>query len=412
MSGIIAAGSTFSKDYRTWSGDPDWHPKAIVRGKGARVLGDDDRWYIDYVSGLGSILLGHGHPDFCERVERQLWQGTNYSLPSYLEQQVAEKLVVMLGTHVPGWSADDLGVRFVLSGSDGCSAAIRLARAATGRKRIVSILYHGWNDAFVSTTPPAWGVTHPQYVRSVPYGDLNALEAAFGEGQLVEPPIYESVAAVIIEQPPQEPPAGYWEQVRVICSQHGALLILDEVVTGFRYALGGAAEVYGITPDIMVLGKALGNGIPIGAIVGRRDLFARFDLPSPVFVSGTALGHCLGLAAADAVLDLWQEADVLRLWVTGHNLIKGLAEAGYEIVGNPVRFLTQFGTDEERAYFMARMRDLGTLANRPWLMNAAHSTEDVLTTFAAAATIKAEMQIVDVKAAMVGKMPVTLFRNR
>ncbi len=412
MTGVLASGSTFSKDSRTFSGDPDWHPKAIVRGKGARVLGDDDRWYIDYVSGLGSILLGHGHPEFCERVERQLWQGTNYSLPSYLEQQVAEKLVAMLGTHVPGWSPDDLGVRFVLSGSDGCSAAIRLARACTGRKRIVSIGYHGWDDAFVSTTPPAFGVTHPQYVRSVPYGDLNALEAAFGEGQLVEPPIYESVAAVIIEQPPQEPPAGYWRAVEDMCHDHDALLIMDEVVTGFRYAFGGAAEVYGIRPDIMVLGKAMGNGIPIGAIVGRRELFSRFDLPSPVFVSGTALGHCLGLAAVDAVLDLWTQTDVDLLWQMGKMLVDALHAGGFAYMGNGVRFLLNWKTDEERAYFTMRMRDKGVLWNRPTLVNAAHTAEDVAATVHAAMEIKSEMRTVNVAMLMKDRMPVTLFRGR
>lgn len=412
MSSILAASSTFSKDYRTWSTDPNWHPKAIVKARGARVLGDDDRWYLDFVSGLGSILLGHGHPEFCECVERQLWKGTNYSLPSVLEQQVAEKLVAMLGAHVPGWSPDDLGVRFVLSGSDGCSAAIRLARACTGRTRIISAGYHGWNDPFVSTTPPAYGVPPHQAVKAVPYGDLNVLGDVMGEGGVTEPSWEDPPAALIIEQPPQEPPAGYWEGVRYLCTRYGALLILDEVVTGLRYALGGACEVYGIKPDIVVMGKAMSNGIPLGAIVGRRDLFARFDLPSPVFVSGTCLGHSLGLAATDAVLDLWTQRDVDLLWETGMVLLGALRVGGFGYTGNAVRFLLNWKTDEERAYFTWRMRDKGILWNRPTLVNAAHTAEDVTKTVQAAMEINWEIEHSDIGEFMKNRMPVVLFRGR
>jgi len=399
----LVSASTFSKDIRTWSGDPAWQPTEIVEGNGCRVLGNDGRWYVDYVASLGSVVLGHAHPEFCERVARQVWKGCNYSLPSRLERIVADKLVSVLGAHVPGWSGKALGVRFVLSGSDACEAALRLARKATGRRWCLSVGYHGCSPGFIGLTPPAWGIVPDPYMATFPYGDIDALDLLIQQ---------TSPAAVIYEVLPQSVPDGYWMAVRRLCDENGTLLIADEVVTGWRFAMAGAVERYGIRPDIAVYAKALANGVPFGAIVGDRDLFDAFDLPSPVFISGTGLGHSLGLAAADAVLDIWNEAGVAHLWKVGQRLIHGFLRLGFDVLGQPPRFLVQFKTPAERAFFIVGMRDRGILFNRPVLVTLAHTEADVDQTVAAAAEVKALMDQTDVESEMAGKLPAVLFSNR
>jgi glutamate-1-semialdehyde aminotransferase len=405
MSDILPRASTFSKGPSFFG--KDFHPSTIRGGDGPYLVDmAGDRW-LDWVGALGANLLGYGYPAFAEHIGVAAMRGTGYSLPSYLEQQVAERLVAMLGAHVPGWQAQPLSVRFGLSGSDACSMAVRLARAVTGRERIVSVGYHGWGAEFIAATPPAWGIPGDwaDYVTAIPFGDGDALASDLER-------IYAPAACVIIEQPPVEAPPGYWRWVERLCHDSGALLVLDEVVTGLRFGLGGAAGVLGIKPDIVCMGKALGNGVPVSAMVFRRewaDWFARSD---PVFVSSTHFGCTLGLAAADYVLSHWTDADVAHLWDIGGRLRDGLAWTGYNVAGYPPVTLVKHATPSRHAYFVAAMRDRGILINRPNIPCMAHTLDDVSKTIAFAHNVWAEMQSVDVAAVMAGRLPEVLFAAR
>jgi len=405
----LPISATFSKDPAFWGAD--FHPRAIISGRGAYVWGDDAEKYLDWVSALGANLLGYGNAEYTERVARQVKLGAGFSLPSVLEAQVAEKLAYVLGEHVPGWSPENVGIRFGKTGTDATTMAVRLARAATGRNIIASSGYHGWADMFVSVTPPAWGVVPGQSIVDFPFGDIVALEGAFRD--------YAGVAAVILEQPMQDPASGYYAALRRLCDQHGVLLIIDEVVTWPRYGLGGACERYGIEPDIVCLGKGLGNGIAISCIAGRRELFDWFGRDDPVFVSSTHFGEALGLAAADAVLDLFGEEQVAQLWRIGETLMAGLRQsfgypndAGVDVTGHPPRSLNQFTSKAARAYFIIGMRDRGVLINRPNLPNLAHTEAGVVLTAKAAAEVMAEMRHIDVEETMRGRLPRVLFEGR
>jgi glutamate-1-semialdehyde 2,1-aminomutase len=401
----LPIAATFSKSPCFWG--KDFTPSELVGGQAQYVWGSDKYPYLDFVSALGANLLGYNHPSFVGHVTRYVGQA-GFSLPHVLERQVADSLVAFLAPQVPGWSNLDLGVRFGLSGSDACSMSIRLARAVTGRRRILSSGYHGFHEAFVSVTPPAHGVTHPQYVEDFAFGDSDWLCTELADGD---------VAAVIMEQPPIDPDPGWYPAVRQWCDEVGTLLIMDEVVTGLRYGLGGACEVYGIESDLICLGKSLGNGLPVSAIVGNRALFDAFDPNArpnhdPVFVSSTHFGNTVSLAAADAVLDIWDDACVAHLWRIGQSLMDGLRGVGYEVVGHPPRSLLQFNNQSERAYFIREMANRGVLINRPNLPNLAHTDADVAKVVEAAVEVKHEMAGVDVEELMRGKLPLVLFENR
>lgn len=405
----LPISATFSKDPSFWG--VGFYPKAVVRGSGARVLGDDEQWYLDWVSALGANLLGYGDAEFTRRLTDQICQGAGFSLPHVLEQRVAEKLAWTLGSHVPGWTPESIGVRFGKTGTDATTMAVRLARAATGRGSVLSSGYHGWGDWSVSKTPPAWGILPGQGVVDFPFNDLLALEA------LLAP--RASVAAVILEQPMTDPAPGYYAALRRLCDEYGVLLIMDEVVTWPRFGLGGASGRYGVEPDIVCIGKGLGNGVAVSAIAGRRDLFDWFGRNDPVFVSSTHFGESLGLAAADAILDLFGDDQVAQLWRIGGLLMDGLRrsfgypnDAGIETIGHPPRSLNQFASAAERAYFIVGMRDRGILMNRPNLPNLAHTESDVTLTVRAAAEVMAEMRRIDVEDAMRGRLPRVLFEGR
>ncbi|MBI2934650.1 MAG: aminotransferase class III-fold pyridoxal phosphate-dependent enzyme [Chloroflexi bacterium] len=397
--------ATFSKSRRFFA--KEFTPTALKRGVGANVYGNDGQWYTDWISGLGAITLGHAHTGFCDRVAKQVYEGIGFSLPHVLEAWVADKIAYLLGIYVPGWTPEGLGVRFGLSGTDATTMAVRLARAVTRRDWILSLDYHGWADWSVSVTPPAWGIPKGQCVTSLEFGNLLALEAKLTVGL--------PVAAVIMEHLMIEPPKEYYPGVRRLCDKHGALFILDEVVTWPRYGLGGAAEIYGIEPDIVCLGKGLGNGMPISCMVGRREYFDWFARNDPCFVSSTHFGNAVSLAAADAVLDLWTQDCVDHIWRIGQSLMDGLREAGYKLTGNPPRFLIDFPTLSHKTYFVLGMRDRQILWNRPTLPNLAHTLGDVDKTVMAASEIMMEMDAIgkdEIEIRMKDHLPMVLFRGR
>ena len=270
-------------------------PYFITRGDGARVWDADGNEYLDFINGLCAITLGYNDPDVTEAVRRQLDDGVIFSLPHPVEMEVAERIVDM----VPCAEM----VRFGKNGSDATAGAVRLARAHTGRDRVAVCGYHGWQDWYIGATARNRGV--PQAVRDLthtfPYNDPDALEQLL----LAHPGEF---AAVILEpMNVAEPLPGYLETVAELTRLHGALLIFDETITGFRYANGGAQEYFGVTPDLATFGKGLANGYPVSAVAGRRDLM---QLMEEIFFSFTFGGETLSLAASAATLDKLRRENV------------------------------------------------------------------------------------------------------
>jgi glutamate-1-semialdehyde 2,1-aminomutase/spore coat polysaccharide biosynthesis protein SpsF len=295
-------------------------PVFLVRGHGSHVWDVDGNEYIDYPMALGPIILGHNYPAVTEAVIRQMRDGTTFSLPHPLEVEVAE----MLTEVIPCAEM----VRFGKNGSDATSGAVRVARAYTGRDIIACCGYHGWQDWYIGTTTRNKGVPKAVQGLTIPfeYNNIESLERIFAEhpGQ---------VAAVIMEPVGViEPRDGFLQQVRELTQRERALLIFDEVVTGFRLALGGAQEYFGVTPDLACFGKAMANGYPIAAIVGRRDIMEQFD---EVFFSFTFGGETLSLAAAKATITEMREKNVIaHLWEQGQKL-----KDGYKVLAR------EFGVD-------------------------------------------------------------------
>lgn len=291
---IPLASQTFSKSITAYPRDVS--PLFIERGKGARVWDVDGNEYVDFVNGLAAITLGYCDPDVDAAVRRQMESGVVFSLPHRLEHELAERLVEV----VP--CAEQ--VRFGKNGSDATSAAIRIARAATGRERIAVCGYHGWQDWYIGSTTRDLGV--PGAVKALThkfnYNDLPSLQALFAQypGQ---------IAAVILEPMNVAYPApGFLEGIRELATREGALLVFDETITGFRFALGGAQQLFGVMPDMATFGKGLANGYPLSAIVGRRSCMRYME---DIFFSGTMGGEALSLAAACAVIDKLRRDDVL-----------------------------------------------------------------------------------------------------
>lgn len=286
-------------------------PYFIQRGQGGHAWDVDGNEYIDCVMGLASVTLGYQDPEVNAAVAAQLAEGPIFSLPHAIEIEAAERLINM----VPCAER----VRFGKNGSDATAGAIRLARAHTGRDHVAVCGYHGWQDWYIGSTARNRGV--PQAVRDLthnfPYNDLPALDTLLRQHPA-------GFAAVILEPMNIAYPApGYLEGVQELAHRHGALLVFDETITGFRYANGGAQEVFGVIPDLATFGKGLANGYPLSAVAGRADLM---QLMEEVFFSFTFGGETLSLAAACATMDKLQRQPVIAtLAQRGQRLIDGVA---------------------------------------------------------------------------------------
>ncbi len=308
---VIPLGSqTFSKSRTQYPKGVS--PYFIERGQGSHVWDMDGNEYVDFIMSLASITLGYGDADVTAAVAKQLQDGVIFSLPHRLETEVAELICEM----VPCAQM----VRFGKNGSDATAGAVRLARAYTNREHIAQCGYHGWQDWYIGTTARNRGVpvstrelTHP-----FPYNDLAALEALFAKhpGQ---------IAAVIMEPVgATAPAAGYLQAVKDLAHAHGALLVFDETITGFRLANGGAQAWFGVTPDLATFGKGMANGYPVSAIAGRADVM---KLMEEIFFSFTFGGEALSLAAAKATLQkLQREPVVARLTQHGETIQAGLKQ--------------------------------------------------------------------------------------
>ncbi|MHB8765154.1 MAG: glutamate-1-semialdehyde 2,1-aminomutase [Deferrisomatales bacterium] len=306
------------------------HPIFIARAEGARLFDVDGNVYIDYVGSWGPMILGHAHPAVIDALTAALRDGTSYGAPTEHEVEMAE-LVCEL---VPSVEM----VRMVNSGTEATMSAIRVARGFTGRDKIVKCegCYHGHEDALLvkagsgATTfgvPTSAGVP-PDVARhtlTVPYNDLDALEqvAAANPGQ---------IAGLIVEPVPGNmgcvPPApGYLEGLRKLTAREGIVLIFDEVMSGFRVALGGAQERYGVTPDLTTLGKIIGGGLPVGAYGGRREIMEQVAPVGPVYQAGTLSGNPLAMTAGLTTLKLLRRPGVYEaLEQKAKRLGDGLAE--------------------------------------------------------------------------------------
>jgi len=361
----------------------DVMPCFIEEGDGCRIRDVDGRWYIDYRSALGPIILGYRHPGVDAAVRAQMERGVLFSMASPIEIDVAERLVAEL----PGIEQ----VRFVKTGNEANACAIRLARAFTGRDRIVTCGYHGHSDWFScgEGPEPLWtrregnGVprTLDAFVRRIPYGDVAEAEQIFEEWG-------EEIAAVLMVPYDwnENVAAIFVERLRDLTSTHGALLLFDQVLTGFRLARGGAQEFFGVIPDLSTYGKAIANGYPLSAYGGRRDVMKKlYD----VTLTTTYAGETLSLAAAEATLTTIQDEPVLEhIWEMGERLKAGFDRAAQErglqarSFGLPPAVQFRFSEDPARDESTRRsfFRELflrGIFAARPFLLSYAHQRADV-----------------------------------
>ena len=333
--------------YRAVGGEPPF----IVSGDGCRVRDADGRTYIDLVCSWGPLIAGHAHPAVVRAIVDQAARGTSYGTPTPLEVELAERVVLSM----PSVEM----VRFVSSGTEAAMSALRVARAATGRTAVLKFAgcYHGHSDALLARAgsglatlglPDSAGVA-PAVARdtlTVDFNDLDRAEAAAAQVPLaaiiVEP--YVGNAGCI----PPEP--GFLEGLRRLADRSGALLVFDEVITGFRVARGGAQERTGVRADLTCLGKVIGGGLPVGAYGGRRDLMELVAPVGPVYQAGTLSGNPLAMAAGLATLDLLDAAAYAELERIGASLVAALADGAAAarvpvVVQRVASLLTVFFTD-------------------------------------------------------------------
>ncbi|WP_426285668.1 glutamate-1-semialdehyde 2,1-aminomutase [Luteibacter sp. E-22] len=284
-------------------------PFFTARADGAYLWDVEGKRYIDYVGSWGPMIVGHNHPAVREAVQRAVLDGLSFGTPCAAEVTMAETIVSL----VP--SVDM--VRMVNSGTEATMSAIRLARGATGRNKIVKFegCYHGHGDSFLVKagsgaltfgvpTSPGVPKAAADLTLTLPYNDIDAARELFAEhGDDIAGLIIEPVAGNMNCIPPKD---GYLTALRELCTRYGALLIFDEVMTGFRVALGGAQAHYGITPDLTCFGKIIGGGMPVGAYGGRRDLMQQIAPSGPIYQAGTLSGNPVAMAAGLAMLQLIQ----------------------------------------------------------------------------------------------------------
>lgn len=351
-------------------------PLFLQKGKGSQVWDLDDNQYTDFISSLLCISLGYADKEVNQAVVAQLEQGSILSLPHPLEAQVAELLVELIPC------AEQ--VRFGKNGTDATSAAIRLARAFTGRERVAVCGYHGWQDWYIGATSRDLGV--PKAVKALThtfaYNDLASLE------QLLASHPGEFAAVILEPMNVQYPKPGFLEGVAELTHRHGAVLVFDETITGFRFDIGGAQALFGVTPDLATFGKGMANGFPLSAVVGRADVMAKMN---DIFFSGTFGGETLSLAAAKACIEaLRRRKGPERLAELGNRLIDGLqnliASHGlshlFNVSGHPSwSFLnitpSRYSVLELKSLLMQELIEQGFLSLGSHNLNLSHSEADI-----------------------------------
>lgn len=312
--------------FKSVGGDPVF----LSRAQGAYVFDSDDRQYIDYVGSWGPMVLGHAHPDVIRAVQETAANGLSFGAPTELETQMANKICELIP------SIDK--VRMVSSGTEAAMSAIRLARGFTGRDKIVKFegCYHGHADSLLVKagsgaltlgvpTSPGVPADLAQHTLTLSYNDPEQVKEIFNE-------MGDQIATIIVE-----PIAGnmncvpgtheFLETLRRVCDQHQSVLIFDEVMTGFRVALGGAQSIYNINPDLTVLGKVIGGGMPVGAFGGREDIMNHIAPDGPVYQAGTLSGNPVAMSAGLTTLNLISAANFFEeLTETTNTLVTGIQE--------------------------------------------------------------------------------------
>ena len=384
-------------------------PRFIHRAEGCRLFDVDDRTYLDYIGSWGPMIVGHAHPHVVEAVGQALRAGTSFGTPSPLEVELAQEIV----SRVPSIEK----VRMVNSGTEAVMSALRLARAATGRRKFVKFAgcYHGHADALlvqagsgVATLglPDSPGVTPGATADTMvaAFNDVGSVQRCFDEaGEDIAAVIVEPIAGNMGVVPPQP---GFLEALREITKDRGALLIFDEVMTGFRVACGGAQELYGACPDLTTLGKVIGGGLPVGAYGGPSELMDQIAPLGPVYQAGTLSGNPLAMAAGLATLELLDEQAYSSLENRAARLETGLRDAlsqsgvsgCVQRVGSmltlffgrgSVRNFAEAGqTDHERFknFFQAMLAagvHLPPSGYEAWFVSLAHGEDEIAQTLAA-----------------------------
>lgn len=386
-------------------------PIFFKQGKGSRLWDEDGKEYIDYIGSWGPMILGHAHPEVIAAVQKTAENSLSFGAPTARELEMAE----LINHLVPSMEQ----VRLVSSGTEATMSAIRLARGFTNRQKIVKFegCYHGHADALLVKagsglltfgTPSSAGVPAEvaAHTLTLPYNDIPSLQKLFSE-------IGHEIACVIVEPVAGNmnlitPAAGFLQTLRALCSEHGAVLIFDEVMTGFRVAKGGAQALYGVNPDLTTLGKVIGGGLPVGAFGGRKDIMQCLAPLGPVYQAGTLSGNPVAVAAGLATLNLIQQTGFHeRLAATTKSLTDGLSaiarEAGVAFsaqavggmfgiyfsaeVPNSFDDVMQSDRDAFNRFFHAMLDDgiyLAPSAFEAGFVSAAHSEQDIEQTLSAA----------------------------
>jgi glutamate-1-semialdehyde 2,1-aminomutase len=401
--------------FRSVGGEPIFFKKAF----GSRIVAVDGRQFIDYVGSWGPMIVGHAHPQVIAAVQRVAAEGLSFGAPTELETQLARRVIELM-------PSIEL-VRFVSSGTEATMSAIRLARGFTGRDTIVKFegCYHGHSDsllikagsgALTLGVPTSPGVPKALAAHTVTLDYNNAdqvLEAFRQIGGQIACVIVEPIAGNMNCVPPVP---AFLETLRAECDKSGAVLIFDEVMTGFRVALGGAQELYGVRPDLTTLGKIIGGGMPVGAFGGRRDIMERLAPLGPIYQAGTLSGNPVAMAAGLATLDLiavpgfhqrlHTMTDLLMRRLAGAAASADIAFATNQVCGMFGFFFTKervvdsfakvMACDTERfKRFFHRMLEEGVYlapsAFEAGFLSAAHSDADIDTTIAAASRALASL---------------------
>jgi glutamate-1-semialdehyde 2,1-aminomutase len=373
--------------------------------------------YIDYVGSWGPMVVGHAHPEVIQAVQETAADGLSFGAPTVLETRMADRVCEL----VPSMDM----VRMVSSGTEATMSAIRLARGFTGRDKIIKFegCYHGHSDSLLVKagsgaltlgvpTSPGVPVALAEHTMTLEYNNIEQVREAFGHvGQQVACVIVEPVAGNMNCIPPVP---GFLEGLRELCDEHGAVLIFDEVMTGFRVALGGAQAHFGVTPDLTTLGKVIGGGMPVGAFGGRREIMEQIAPLGPIYQAGTLSGNPVAMAAGLKTLELISAPDFFeRLSEKTRRLTDGLVEraraAGIPLTANAVGgMFGLFFTDEAkvsnfyqvsscnldrfRLFFHGMLNEgvyLAPSAYEAGFVSSAHSDEDIAATLDAATKVLA-----------------------